>query len=306
LGQQSSPYLQEKLVLLGSNEVFNFVPELIDSLLGIQISESEVYRTCQAVSEAIEDQTLHSPSAGLQELQSSPQEQVYGMIDGSMLFTDQGWQESKVGRVFQALPKADLTKAREWEIKHSQYVAKRGHYEAFTKEFERLLPPQSLCQKVFVTDGARWIGQWLDETYPDAIQILDFFHVCEKVAKVASWSDHPHWLEDMKGYLLKGQQLKVRQSILKMKRIPLQERDTLLTYLENNEHRMHYDLYRNKGFMIGSGLIESAHRTVLQVRMKRSGQRWSNLGCDNMTKLRVAFCSKKAELVTDIFRKQAA
>ncbi|MEE9373912.1 MAG: hypothetical protein V3V00_12750, partial [Saprospiraceae bacterium] len=41
-----------------------------------------------------------------------------------------------------------------------------------------------------------------------------------------------------------------------------------------------------QGYMIGSGAIESAHKTVIQRRMKLSGQRWSMKGAKNMLNLR--------------------
>lgn len=299
--------MQEKLTLLGCNEVFKAVPQLAKSLLGIKTSESQVYRICSAASEALAEADVNSPSEPLASLETNPQELIYGMVDGSMLFTDDGWQESKVGRVFKAVPRQPKAKKHHsWDITRSEYVAKRGHWKFFAKEFERLLPPKSPCQKVFITDGALWIGQWLIEQYPDAVHILDFYHVCEKIAKVAIWADATDWFEQMKTHLLAGRQLKVRQSILQMKQLPAEQKDDLLTYLENNEYRMKYNEYRNKGLMIGSGPIESAHRTLLQVRMKRSGQRWSDDGCDKMIKLRVALRSQKFDLITNIFRKSAA
>lgn len=69
---------------------------------------------------------------------------------------------------------------------------------------------------------------------------------------------------------------------------------------------MNYREYRQKGLMIASEPIESAHRTVLQNRMKRSGQRWGEVGCDAMIKLRVAYKSGKDFLITNTFKKQAA
>jgi hypothetical protein len=298
--------LQEKLVLLGSNEVFKAVPSLLESILGIKVSESQVYRVCQASSANLPQSVLNAPSVGLRHLQNQEQEQVYGMVDGSMLFTDAGWQESKVGRVFKAEPLENEGNKRSWQLTHSEYVAKRGSYEDFTVEFERLLPPLSPCRKVFITDGALWIGQWLKKSYPEAIHILDFYHVCEKLAALSPWATEQQWLDKMKNHLLTGQQLKVRQSVWNMKTAPLGARNKLLNYLENNAYRMHYDQYRAQGLMIGSGPIESAHRTLLQVRMKRSGQRWSDQGCDSMIKLRVALLSNKANLINDIFRKNAA
>ncbi|AWM31990.1 hypothetical protein [Hymenobacter nivis] len=102
------------------------------------------------------------------------------MVDGSMLFTDQGWQETKLGRVPAAVP-ADGPAGPQ----ASEYVAHRGHYSGFTPHFERRLPPDSAAQKVFITDGAEWIGNWLAATYPAATHILDYYHVVEKLAAVA-------------------------------------------------------------------------------------------------------------------------
>lgn len=79
----------------------------------------------------------------------------------------------------------------------------------------------------------------------------------------------------------------------------------LLGYLENHKHQMNYQYYRQQGWMIGSGAIESAHRTLLQVRMKRSGQRWANDGCDNVIKLRVAYKNGRRDLVRKLLKKTA-
>ena len=59
----------------------------------------------------------------------------------------------------------------------------------------------------------------------------------------------------------------------------------------NNVDRMAYGQYRARGLMIGSGPMEAAHRTVLQARMKRSGQHWSTQGAKNVINLRVALKS---------------
>lgn len=51
---------------------------------------------------------------------------------------------------------------------------------------------------------------------------------------------------------------------------------------------MDYKKYLHIGCgIIGSGAIESAHRTVVQKRLKLSGQRWSKKGAQNMLNLRV-------------------
>lgn len=54
--------------------------------------------------------------------------------------------------------------------------------------------------------------------------------------------------------------------------------DRLVGYYRANEERMRYTAFLEQGLPIGSGIVESAHKHVLQVRMKRAGQRWSMEG----------------------------
>ncbi len=61
---------------------------------------------------------------------------------------------------------------------------------------------------------------------------------------------------------------------------------------------MDYAAFRAAGYDIGSGAIEVAHRTLIQVRTKRSGQRWNPRHVPAMLKLRVAVKSNKAHLIT--------
>jgi hypothetical protein len=52
---------------------------------------------------------------------------------------------------------------------------------------------------------------------------------------------------------------------------------------------MKYRLLREEGLPIGSGAVESAHRHVLQTRMKRAGQRWSLRNARRIARLRAAY-----------------
>jgi hypothetical protein len=182
LGSRTSPYLQSKLVLLGCEHVFGQVPALVESLLGVEVSQSQVYRTCQRAAFVADEGVLDEPSAGLGEHLWDEQQTVYGMADGSMLLTDQGWQEVKVGRVFEAHPSPEArlsaTHAAEsgleqfrWQVSGSEYVASRGNYEEFTRKFEQLFPADALCRQVFISDGALGQGKCFLR-YPRATHIL--------------------------------------------------------------------------------------------------------------------------------------
>jgi hypothetical protein len=164
---------------------------------------------------------LDEPSAGLGEHLWDEQQTVYGMADGSMLLTDQGWQEVKVGRVFEAHPSPEArlsaTHAAEsgleqfrWQVSGSEYVASRGNYEEFTRKFEQLFPADALCRQVFISDGALWTGKWLFEKYPRATHILDYYHLKEKLAVAAAAApDSRHWLQQQEENLFAGKQLAV-------------------------------------------------------------------------------------------------
>jgi hypothetical protein len=54
---------------------------------------------------------------------------------------------------------------------------------------------------------------------------------------------------------------------------------------------MRYDLYREKGLMIGSGIVESGIKNVVNNRMKGCGMRWSASGAESMIFLRCSYLS---------------
>lgn len=65
--------------------------------------------------------------------------------------------------------------------------------------------------------------------------------------------------------------------------------DRLVGYYRANHHRMRYSEFREQDVPIGSGIVESAHKHVLQVRMKQAGQRWSILRGRRMVQLRALY-----------------
>ena len=68
---------------------------------------------------------------------------------------------------------------------------------------------------------------------------------------------------------------------------------TELGYFTNNAARMDYPTFRAQGLPIGSGAVESAAKHVAQVRMKRSGMRWSDSGGQAMLALCAYLASKR-------------
>lgn len=215
----------------------------------------------------------------------------YAMVDGSYILSrENGWTETKVGRVFKATDNYSVSEKRA-VIQHSEYVAHIGTHLEFIDKFSPVL--NRLDCLVFIADGATWIWKWVNDFYPNAVHILDFFHAYEKIGQWATlaFKDKQQrglWIENAKELLLNDdlEELVIQIQNTDCQGDGLDKKNALLTYLDNNAHRMSYKTFLEKGYLIGSGAIESAQRTVIQQRMKRSGQRWTLKGGQQVLNLR--------------------
>ena len=68
-----------------------------------------------------------------------------------------------------------------------------------------------------------------------------------------------------------------------------------ITYFENHINQMDYPTYVKKGFPIGSGVTESACKTLVKQRFNLSGSQWSREQMDNLLTLRALILSGRWE-----------
>ena len=59
-------------------------------------------------------------------------------------------------------------------------------------------------------------------------------------------------------------------------------------YFETNMHRMQYPEFRERGFFVGSGVIEAGCKSIVGVRLKQSGMFWTVRGANAIIALRCA------------------
>jgi hypothetical protein len=71
--------------------------------------------------------------------------------------------------------------------------------------------------------------------------------------------------------------------------------DDLYRYISVNEQQMRYDVFRQKGYHIGSGSVEGACKHVVGDRLKRSGMIWSRSGSSAVLALRVCWLNGQWE-----------
>jgi hypothetical protein len=156
-------------------------------------------------------------------------------------------------------------------------------FEALKQVKEAGLIPERQVRLCVVADGAQWIWLRVKELFPTAQEILDFYHCSQHIHRVAQahYGERAEqaleWVESTMARLFMGE---VDQGMGGLKRMQPAgvragaEIGNLITSLHNNRHRVQYGSRRKGGYPLGSGGIESAHKFICQVRLKRSGAWW--------------------------------
>lgn len=316
-GFKISPYMQEHLCMVGTKLAFEEASEVVTELMGVEVNAKQIERLCHYYGEQLEQVDWREACNESIEL-SMPlkNEETYAMIDGSMILTreeDTPWKEVKLCRTFHSSDRVeDISKARNC-IGHSNYVAHLGSHDEFFDKVLDVLPNRGPL--VFVCDGAKWIWKWIEEYYPNSTQILDLFHCKEHLydfAKIYYLKDEqqaPKWVESCIELLMNKKVNELLTTISQIscsQKIVEKEKQKLLTYLQNNETRINYGLYKEQGLLFGSGAIESANRDVIQKRMKLSGQRWTLQGAQQMINLRVCYKSGQHKKLHELITQKAA
>jgi len=303
-----SPYMQELMVYVGHLDCYCKCEELIEKFTFVQVDPSQVYRVTDHVSESLKAEDLKIERT----LEPVSKENIlYVEIDGSMIQTrknDEPWKEVKLGRLFRDVdclnPNSDVS-----YLLTSQYVGHLGSSTDFCKRLGGVIDAYGELKDrlVFINDGATWIREWITDNYPLAGSVLDYYHATEYLYEFAdkAFSDKAEkdkWCDLQKDLLLASGVETVLENIHSVA-AKEEAKKKIINYYQNNKERMKYKQYRNTGCgIIGSGAIESAHRTVIQKRMKQAGQRWSNKGAKNMLRLRVISMNKQWAKIIDFLK----
>jgi hypothetical protein len=220
---------------------------------------------------------------------------AYVFADGTMIHTEGDWHEIRVASV----AAVDADDAPLWVDHRARFLScedfgwqllllarRAGYHRAGTR--------------AFIADGAHWLWEMAALQFPDAVQILDWFHLSEHIHQAgaalygqgsdeakrfsAAWLDEL-WEGRVVGTLRELKELR-KQFRTSSKREALRQ---LITYLENNRQRIDYPRYRALGLRIGSGQVEGACKTLVGGRCKQAGMRnWTRRGAEGVLRLRAA------------------
>lgn len=161
--------------------------------------------------------------------------------------------------------------------------------------------PEGARPLICLMDGERALWEAQTVYFPNAVGILDVFHVLERLWAVAhcfhkEGSDGSKtFVEQRLRDLLQGRVACVISGLrrrLKAEKLSGQRCKVVrsaLAYLGNNKAHMRYDEYLKAGYPIGSGVAEGACRHLVKDRMEQTGMRWTVAGARAMLHVRALY-----------------
>jgi hypothetical protein len=313
------------LGMAGLELPFDYSNRWLQPLLLFAVSENTTRKETQgygALQTAREDEWIQQSQdpTYLQERlrteQARPQ-RVYGSLDGAHVRIEERslrgvaaekWREMKVGCWYQVVPvPKSHYKQRHQEkaaIGHQALRAEGMHYFCDIADVDEFAPlfwatgcqakADLAAEVVFVCDGAKWIWRLVETYYPSAVQILDWYHAEDRLIKVAEDAcpadQAEGWLADVLTAMWHGDTgfvIRACEKLTSKSAVAAQA----VTYFRNNAHRMQYDQFRQQGYMLGSGTVESGCKQIVTRRLKVSGAQWNLQGARLTAKARAAWLS---------------
>jgi hypothetical protein len=152
-----------------------------------------------------------------------------------------------------------------------------------------------------VSDGAEWIQGFINFHAPSAMRILDFPHAAQRICQIGEavlGAEHASlraWqtrqLHQLKHDGPEGVLDSLRTFAGAQESVPLITEN--LMYLEKRVAQMQYGDFQAQGWPIGSGMVESANKLVVETRLKGAGMHWSRASVNPLLALRNAVCNDR-------------
>jgi hypothetical protein len=323
--------LADLVGLSGINKAFEDGKKWLKSFLLFEVSENTIRAETEklgALQKKLDEELVQAmqEEAQLQKReydQRQALERLYGSIDAAKVRIEprdkqekalagrENWRDLKIGCWYQGeiVPDRERSSRQKGKAQREGTVIRAKNKEYFcdiapADEFGKLLWATGCSADadharvlVFVCDGAVWIWNLVDQYFPHAVQIVDWYHAEDHLKRVAeeacSTPEQPQvWLKEITEDLWQGQVelvIAACQDLSKHSELARQA----ATYFSNNCERMRYAEFRAKGYLIGSGVVESACKQIVSQRLKLPGAQWNLDGAILTAKARAAWLSGK-------------
>jgi hypothetical protein len=333
LGLRPQPRYGEEIQALGCRLAV-FVPyetavSLLQQLMGVRLAPGTVWNWTQAVGQHL----MKEVEADLQALEAGDcrgQESVAKELKGRPLVigadgvmvpfrpqagTPEGktrWGEVKVAIIARFVQWINRRGRRATRLAQRRLVAVHGSLEHLESRLWLEALRQQVCgvrNVLWLSDGDRGFWNLFERCFKrlGVIGILDFYHAAQYLYKGAKACFDGRtqrcqtYFKRWRHQLRHGHQRQVQteiEQLLASKSLPqtaVQTLTNLQSYLKAHQDHLDYPRLKAQGWPIGSGLVESACKWLIQQRFKGTGMRWSETGFDHLLHLRLAWVNQRLD-----------
>lgn len=301
-----TPHAHESLVRLGARvPSFEQAVEELSLTLKIEVSEATARRWTQAAGAAYEavqhqevaqiERELPLAAKGAAKLQVSADGTMVPLVGGD-------WVEVKTVAIGEIGERIGPDGQRQVRTEQLSYFSRRIEAEPFNRLALGEMQRRGVEQAQVVaapTDGAEWIQSFLDFHCPEAIRILDFPHAAERISQIGQTLFAPdeadRWLKDQLHHLKHEGPEAVLAELDRLQTAHPTGAVVAdnLAYLQKRAGQMDYPTFQALGLPIGSGCVESAHKVVVEPRLKGAGMHWALAHVNPMLALRNVICNDR-------------
>jgi len=259
--QQAMEYVENKLsnVNLESKEANESIDKMLAELDGCEI------RTARFV--PVEDSTETTP--------------VYNNPKKEKIIN---WRDVRLGFV------------RPLDSKSKTFVGKMDTYQEVVSQMHSAAALTGMTAEtkiIGVADGGIGLSEELKRQFPSMQFILDKSHLKDHLYETAealgiNQKDRPGWVKPRVRAISDGNVEAVLKELEEENdKNPNKRLKRLIGYIKRFYDALDYDNFKSLGYPIGSGEIESAHKSIPQKRLKIPGASWNADSIDPMLALRI-------------------
>lgn len=256
---QAMDYIENKLSGIDPLQGNIFIEKMLVELDGCEI------RTAQLV--AVEDSTETTP--------------VYNNSIKEKIIK---WRDVRLGFV------------RALDSKSKTFVGKMDSYQDVVSQMRSAAVLTGMTPEtkiIGVADGGPGLSEELKRQFPTMQFILDKSHLKDHLYETAEAlgihrKDRRGWVEPRVRAISDGNVEAVLKELEEENDKSLNKRlKRLIGYIKRFYNALDYDNFKSKGYPVGSGEIESAHKSIPQKRLKIPGASWDADSIDPMLALRI-------------------
>lgn len=292
-GGMTSPGVRAALGLFAALLPLRRAVQALGLVGPLRLSATTCRRVARALGERAQGQEVPRQAPAL-----ARGEKLYVAMDGTCVWTQEGWREAKAAVYYQVKPGADgeLEAAR-----HPSYVAGLEAAEAFGQRVYEEGQWRGVASgrlRGALGDGAAWIWNQVELHFPGAVQVVDWYHASERIKAVGmavygeGTARCTQWVEERLDALWEQGPAPVRRSLERLRPAGREAQEVVRqasVYFRNNAARMQYPQLRRRRHPVGSGPVETACKYLIGARCKQPGMRWSLRGLKAILCLRTAF-----------------